>query len=96
VIERELKEKHANIDKASMSNGRNIAGLVLTYEFMPIVRDVLAFDLKCDEERIALFEKRFEERKSARLDNLTMNDIKDLQKKEVDRVIKAMQEERMT
>ena len=64
------------MDKAILDHGRMVASMVIQHELLPRIRDVLAYDLKVVEERIALFEKCFEDRRSKRLEAITIGELK--------------------
>lgn len=72
---KQLDEQLKSVDNMALEYGKNLASMVITVQLMPIIRDVLAFDLKVDEERIALFEEKFLERKDKRIAQLTKDEI---------------------
>jgi hypothetical protein len=68
--DRALKQQAMNIDKCIVDKGKEFASAVVQTEFMAIARDTLHTDLKATDEQIAIFEEKFKERFTKRLEGL--------------------------
>jgi hypothetical protein len=68
--EKNLRERLDHIDREVVHQGKMFASAVIQQEYMPMIRDVLHFDLKASDEQIAIFEEKFNERMKKRLDSM--------------------------
>lgn len=68
--EKSIRENISNFDDLVLKKGKEFASMVIQKEMLPIIRDVLHSDLKASDEQIAIFETKFKDRFSKRLEGL--------------------------
>ena len=68
-----LRQKEQAMNQYIINQGKQFASTVIQMEFMPIVRDVLSKDLKCNDEQIAMFEEAFKKKFDSRLEGIGKN-----------------------
>lgn len=68
--EKIFQQKLRNFDNLVIEKGKEFASAIITMEIMPIMRDVMHYDLNATDEQIAIFEEQYMQRFQKRMEGL--------------------------